>query len=229
MKNTRLLFLLSVILLISCKKDKNPVIYSPPEELIQDSISIRYGNKTYKFGPALCPCNDTLTSSSISLYTTKDSFGITRGTYIYSADTIPCNIKTLGIRFDIMDKKENYPVTFELMKTYLDQIQQKTSTTCKLWVTFTDNCTSYQNIKINFNGHDHMYYFDVNKNFDYEIESYKIVDNRECQYYSTIGFLIELKGSFKGMLYTTPNAIHADSIFVECRDFRIRVYHDPYN
>jgi len=52
------------------------------------------------------------------------------------------------------------------------------------------------------------------------IDSYNIVSacekDRGC-------FIVELKGNFRGFLYTTPNVSKKDSIFVECRNFKVKI------
>jgi hypothetical protein len=73
-----------------------------------------------------------------------------------------------------------------------------------------------------------LYTFSKNENFNYEIDDYSIIDGAECGYNADY-FLVELEGSFKGVLYTTPNVVNRDSIFVECPKFKVRILHSINN
>ncbi|NUO00667.1 MAG: hypothetical protein HUU01_08625 [Saprospiraceae bacterium] len=224
MKNAISILMVLLFTIFSCKKEEPPIVHDGPVETIQDSIRVFLENDTLKFGWAECLNDDDFMSSLISVAIRADSFGINRRTIIRTKDTIACDVNKLGIGFDIMDKIENYPVTKERMKTYLNQIQSKTSTSSRLEVNFLDGCRTFQSFERIFNDSIQLYTFKNNDRFNYEIDAYRIIDGSECGYNSSY-FLIELEGSFNGFLYTTPNIVVKDSVFVECPNFKIRILH----
>jgi len=228
MKNTYLLiFTILVIILLSCGKE-DPLILDMPEDDVRDNILIVFENDTIKFQTANCINDNKLVGSLISVAIREDSFGIDRQTIIYTKDTISCDINKLHIGFDITDKIVNYPVTKEIMEKHLDQIQNKTSISSRLEVKFSNDCYTYQNFERIFNDSIQLYNFSRNDNFDYAIEKYAIINGSECGYRPGY-FLVELEGRFSGYLYTTPNVLNRDSVFIECQNFKIRILHDLNN
>ncbi len=217
-----------LITFFGCKKDVPPIVIDNSEQTVQDSISVFFENDTIKFRPVKCPNDYEFMTSLISVAIRQDSFGINRRTIILSEDTIACYVNELQIGFDITDKIENYPVTKEILRTHLNQIQSQTSTSSRFEVKFSDECYTYQNFERIFNDSIQLYTFSKNDLFSYEIEEYKIIDGNDCGYNSR-HFLVELKGSFSGYLYTTPNVLNKDSVFIECPNFKIRVLHNLDN
>jgi len=222
MKN--IISILTVLLIanFSCNKVEPLIVSDNPVKTIQDSISVFFKNDTIKFRFVKCP------TGLISVAMRKDSFGINRSTIIPSEDTMACYVNVLQIGIDITDKIENYPVTKEVMKMHLDQMQSKTSTLSRFEVKFSDDCYTYQNFERIFNDSVQLYTYSKNDYFNYKIDNYSIIDGSSCGYNSSY-FLIELEGSFNGVLYTSPNIINKDSIFVECPKFKTRILHSMNN
>ncbi|MEO1262854.1 MAG: hypothetical protein AAFZ15_28865 [Bacteroidota bacterium] len=222
------IFIISLILILSCKQEEDPIISGGSGAASQDSINVFFENDTIKFSLVGCPNDHELASSLVSLATRQDSFGISRKTIIRTEDTVVCNANKLQIGFDITDKIENYPVTREIMTRHLDEIQSKTSTSSRLQIKFSDGCYTYQNFERIFNDSIQLYAFSNNDRFDYEIDKYRFIDGVDCDYNGWY-FLVELTGSFKGYLYSTPNVVNKDSIFVECPSFKVSVLHNLNN
>jgi hypothetical protein len=112
------------------------------------------------------------------------------------------------------------------MRTYLNQIKEKNALASRFQVQFSKSCYIYQNYERIFKNNNPIYQFSKNDQFDYNIESYNIINACEKD---PGHFAVELKGNFKGFLYTTPNISKKDSIFVECRDFKVKILHNPNN
>ncbi|MDX2278660.1 MAG: hypothetical protein NW218_03695 [Saprospiraceae bacterium] len=228
MKNIGFYFIILTALLISCKDDKLPATNIPSGENVQDSdtICIQFGTDSIKFVPIDCPNGNDLTSNFISAYIGKDSFAINRRTTISTGYFTPCDEKQIQIGIEIKDKIENYPVAEQHMRTYLNQIKQKNALASRFQVQFSKSCDTYQNYERIFKNNNPIYQFSKNDQFDYNIESYNIVNACEKD---PGHFIVELKGNFKGFLYTTPNISKKDSIFVECRNFKVKILHNPNN